>query len=108
TAGIIRILGVGNVPVPVDDAEIMALQTIVANKQARIYPRPGLEVGSKVRITMGPLRGVVGVLRAIKNTHVLIVSVDLLRRSVVVEIEAEWIALFAGVEGGVMAQASHL
>jgi transcription antitermination factor NusG len=91
TPGLIRILGVGNTPVPVHDAEIEALEALVAAKGIHMYPWPNLETGTKVRIVAGPLRGLVGVLCAVKNTHVFAVSVGLLRRSVLVEIEAQWI-----------------
>ena len=91
TPGVIRILGVGNTPVPMDDVEIGALQTIVSTKSIHVYPWPHLEAGTKGQIVAGPLRGLVGVLRMIKNTHIFAVSVELLRRSVLVEIEAQWV-----------------
>jgi transcriptional antiterminator NusG len=91
TPGVLRILGLGSTPLPVDDSEIISLRAIVAADNVHFYPWPKLEVGSNVCIRAGPLRGVVGTLRLIKDQQTLIVSVPLLQRSVAVEIQADWI-----------------
>lgn len=92
TLGVIRVLGIGGMPVPVDDSEIASLQTIEAANGVRSYPWPKLEVGDQVCIGMGPLRGLIGVLQLVKGENTLIVSVPLLHRAVAVEMQADWIA----------------
>ncbi len=51
-------------------------------------PWPYLEVGERVRIQSGALRGLAGILVALKGNYRLVLSVTLLKRSVAVEIDA--------------------
>jgi transcription antitermination factor NusG len=89
TPGIIQVVGVGNTPMPVDETEISAVQSIVISR-LNARPWPYLHVGRTVRIEHGPLTGVEGILLAVRKSHRLIVSVTLLRRSVAVEIDQRW------------------
>jgi transcriptional antiterminator NusG len=84
TPGVLRILGLGKVPVPIEPSEITALQSIT---QAGLAMRPCdyLRVGNRVRVEEGPLKGVEGILLKKKNEQRLVVSVTLLQRSVAVE-----------------------
>jgi transcription termination/antitermination protein NusG len=91
TLGVVRILGIGKTPIPVEDSEIVSLQAIEAAVGVRSYPWPRLELGSQVCICAGPLRGLVGVLQSVKGESTLIVSVSLLQRAVAVEVQANWI-----------------
>lgn len=86
--GVIQILGVGKTPLPVTDAEVEAIQAIAQSGLPK-RPWPYLQVGQRVRIGSGPLRGVEGILLEIRGEHRLVVSVELLRRSVAVEIDPE-------------------
>ncbi len=86
TPGVIRIVGAGGVPIPVEDSEIEALRR-VAHTQARVEPWPHVSLGERVELRAGPLRGVQGVLTKLTNGRRLIVTVSLLQRSVAVEID---------------------
>jgi len=87
TPGVIAVVGRGRVPVPVDEAEIAAIQTIVASGfQAEPYPY--LEVGQRVRIEDHSLRGLEGILIGFRGARRIVVSVTLLRRSVALEIDS--------------------
>jgi transcription antitermination factor NusG len=86
TPGVVKIIGAGNVPIPIDDAEVDALKRIAATTLP-VEPWPFLHVDQKVEIQAGPLAGVRGVLTRIGNSDRLIVSVLLLQRSVSVEID---------------------
>jgi transcription antitermination factor NusG len=88
--GVLRFVGIGKMPLPVAEAEIAALQTIVRSGAAA-EPWPHLRVGQRVCIEHGPLRGVEGMLVEVKGFHRLVVSVSLLQRSVAVEIDREWV-----------------
>jgi len=88
TPGVVRLLGTGATPVPVDDSEIDALRTILKSGRApRPWPMP--KEGERVRIGAGPLRGVEGVLVSQKRNSRLIVSVTLLQRAVAVEVDPD-------------------
>jgi transcription termination/antitermination protein NusG len=86
--GLVRILGerwdqLSAVP----DAEIEAIQTAL-QASVPVMPHPYLREGQRVRITQGPLRGVEGILLQSKPAKaLLILSVDLLQRSIAVEID---------------------
>jgi transcription antitermination factor NusG len=86
--GLVRILGerwdrLG----VVSDPEIEALQKIL-NARRPVLPYPHLKEGQRVRITRGPLAGVEGIfVRSDPVRGMLVLSVDLLQRSVAVEVE---------------------
>jgi transcription antitermination factor NusG len=90
TPGVMHVVGVGKVAYPVDDSEIAALQSIVISG-LQTEPRSYLNIGEKVRIEIGPLAGIEGILQAMRGSSRLIVSVSLLQRSVSVEINENWV-----------------
>ena len=92
TPGIVRIVGAGRRPVPIDDAEMEALRQVAASPLAR-QPYPFVAVGDTVEIRGGPLHGITGILERRKGGRKLIVGLTLLRRSVAVEFDDSWIAL---------------
>jgi transcription antitermination factor NusG len=86
--GVVRVLGeqwdqLDVVP----DAEIEAIQRLLLAR-VPVLPHGFLEEGRRVRITRGPLADVEGILLETKpNKGLLVVSVNLLRRSVAVEVD---------------------
>src|SRR5437764_13890023 len=64
TPGFLYIVGVGKNPQPVDEAEIMAIQSVMRSG-VPVTPWPSLVVGQKVQLQHGPLRGLVGILTKI-------------------------------------------
>lgn len=86
--GLVRILGerwdrLSIVP----KAEIDAIQRVLCSNLP-VVPHPYLREGMRVRITYGPLNGVEGILVQSKpNKGLLVLSVDLLRRSIAVEVD---------------------
>jgi transcription antitermination factor NusG len=89
TPGVIRIVGAGRSPIPIDDAEINSLQTAVASG-APLEPFPDVAVGQRVLLTEGPLSGCEGIIVETKKAWRLVVSITLLQRSVAVEIDRCW------------------
>lgn len=88
--GVLRLVGMGKLPVPVGDQEIAALQAVVRSGVAA-EPWPHWTAGEPIRIDRGPLRGVEGTLVEVKGFERLVVSVSLLHRSVAVEIDRDWV-----------------
>ncbi len=88
--GALHFVGLGKVPVPIDDGEINAIQALVQSG-VRAEPWPFLDLGQRVRLEAGPLTGLEGIFVEVKKQHRIIVSVSLLRRSVAVEIERDWV-----------------
>jgi len=89
TPGVLHVVGVGKMPLPVNDSEIEAIRSIVKSG-LQAEPWPFLRVGQRVRIERGSLEGVEGILLAVKKPYRLIVSVTLLQRSVAVELDQDW------------------
>jgi len=90
TPGMISIVGTAKIPTAVDEAEIVALRTLVASGVPR-QPWPYLQVGQRVRIEQGALCGLEGILLQHKGHDRVILSVTLLQRSVAAEIDRTWV-----------------
>jgi len=90
TPGVIQIVGIAKTPYPVDENEIASLKSIVIS-HLQVEPRSYLNIGTRVRIELGPLSGVEGILTGKKGNHKLVVSISLLQRSVAVEIDESWV-----------------
>jgi transcription antitermination factor NusG len=102
TPGVLKILGFGGKPQPLDEREIESVRLAA---QYGLSPRPCqyLSTGSRIRITRGPLSGIEGIFTRIKNKELLVISVAMLQRSISVEIERGAIEL---VQFGLESQAS--
>lgn len=90
TPGVIQIVGTGKIPIPVEEQEIAAIQR-VGKSGLSTMPWPYLQVGHVARIEEGPLRGMTGIVIRIKSGLKLVLSVNLLQRSIAVEIDRSWI-----------------
>jgi transcription antitermination factor NusG len=90
TPGVISVVGIGKCPEPIDVAEIDAIRTVVSSG-VLYQPHPYLTVGDMVRVEHGALSGLVGLITQVKNDFRLIISVNLLMRSVSVEIDRSWV-----------------
>ena len=76
----------------VPDREIEALRTLSESNQ-QAHPHPYLKEGQRVRIVRGPLVEVEGILvRSDPGRGLLVLSVDLLQRSVAVQIDTTSVA----------------
>lgn len=86
--GLVRILGERwDKLAPIPDAELDAIRQLVTSDLS-LMPYPFLRDGQRVRIVEGPLSGVEGILvRSRPSRGLLVLSVELLHRSVAVEIE---------------------
>ena len=91
TPGVITVLGTGNMPTPLSDTEISSLQTAI-QAHLRMQPFPFLQVGQKVRINKGVLAGVEGTILSFKQCLRLVLSITLLQRSVLLEIDRDQVA----------------
>jgi transcription antitermination factor NusG len=91
TPGVILIIGAGKTPLPIDDSEISAVQTAVKSGLSS-EPCQFLQIGQKVTINSGPLCGLEGIVAEIRGRQRLILSVTLLRRSIAVQVEGDWVS----------------
>jgi transcription antitermination factor NusG len=84
--GLLAFVGAGRTALPVPDAEIDLLQKQLPLR--KFEPHPYLVAGSKVRIAAGPLAGTCGVLLRKKSGLRVVLSIDLIRQSVAVEVDS--------------------
>jgi transcription antitermination factor NusG len=91
TPGVKLIVGYGKIPAPVSEAEIESIRRAVSSG-ADTMPWPYLSIGQKVRVREGSLAGIEGILVQVKNSWRIVLSVELLRRSVAVELDRRAIA----------------
>ena len=74
-------------PAPIPDSEMDAIRKAVESR-LRVEPHPFLRCGDWVRVTSGPLADVEGILVRKKGSYRLILSAELLGKSIAVEIDA--------------------
>jgi transcription antitermination factor NusG len=86
TPGVIDIVKFGDSLAPVDDSEIHAIQKLM-DSGCKAEPVPYLASGQPCSIASGPLTGLSGTVVEHKSGLRLVLSVALLRRSVLVEID---------------------
>jgi transcription antitermination factor NusG len=86
TPGVIQVLGAGNAPIPLADGEIASMQTAI-RAQLALQPFPFVQVGQRVRIESGALAGIEGIVMSFKQTLRLVISITVLQRSVLLEID---------------------
>jgi transcription antitermination factor NusG len=90
TPGVINVVGKGKVPVAVDPAQIENIRAAV-NSGQNVQPWPRLDLGERVRVEFGPMRGVEGTLLRYKSASQLILAVDLMQRAIAVEVDENWV-----------------
>ncbi len=86
TPAVHKILSIGPRLQPIDDSEIESLRRITANGLAR--PFPFMNAGQKVRVCQGPFTGVEGLFLLQKSASRLIITIEILQRSVAVEVDS--------------------
>ena len=85
--GVLLIVGSGREPLALPDFEIEALRSGLHLR--KFEPHPYLVVGEKARIKSGSLAGMVGVLARKKNSLRVVLTLELIMRSVAVEVDAD-------------------
>jgi transcription termination/antitermination protein NusG len=88
--GAVGLVGFGKGPTAIPENEIESVRKMVG-AGLLVGPWPFIAAGQSVVIERGPLRGVEGVLEEIKKGFRLVVSVNLLQRSVCAEVDRNWV-----------------
>jgi transcription antitermination factor NusG len=99
TPGVHMILNQGEHFAVIPENEIQAIRRTVEGP-FRMEPHPFLRCGERVRVTCGSLQGVEGILVRKKNQFRLVLSVDMLAKSVAVEIDAADVESVSEPAGG--------
>lgn len=84
--GVLRFVTFQGQPAAVPDSDIRALESSMS-AGLRPHPHPYLQQGSKVRVKHGPLVGAEGIMIRRKDRFRLVLSIDLIMRSVMFEVD---------------------
>ena len=87
TPGVHMVLNHGDHAAVIPEYEIESIRRTVDGR-CRMEPHPFIRCGDRVRVIRGSLQGVEGILVRKKNQFRLILSVDMLAKSVAVEIDS--------------------
>lgn len=85
TKGVLRVVGCNGTPVSVPGEQVEAIKMLTQSK-LKYDPYPYLDKGREVMIKNGPLQGVVGKISEKRSKHTFVLSIDLIKRAVSVEI----------------------
>jgi transcription antitermination factor NusG len=85
--GAVRFVGIEGRPEPVPDEQIDAVRRFL-EASISVDPYPYLQVGQRVEIIAGPLKGITGILVQKRGKFRFVLQVDLIRQAVSVEIDA--------------------
>ena len=89
--GVLHYVGTGTTQCPIPDEEIELLRRLlICGKD--VGPHPYLATGRSVRITSGPLAGLCGVIERTKSSNRFVVSVEMIKRSIAIELDGFQIA----------------
>jgi transcription antitermination factor NusG len=85
TNGVTNFVGTRGIGVPIPEEQIERVQTVVA-RGIPATPHAFLNVGRRIRIRGGALDGLQGILTAVNGDQTLVVSVELIQRSIAIRI----------------------
>lgn len=89
--GFVRLVGFNSLPLPLPEVDINSMREALT-RGVLAEPYPYLTVGTRVEIRNGPLQGMTGILLRRQNRCRVVISVDLIMRSMAVEVEASDVA----------------
>jgi transcriptional antiterminator NusG len=93
TPGVCRIVSFGGKAHPICNEEIDRIRRVV-NCGREVTATPYFTLGQMVQVISGPLCGLIGIVDRVKNRDRLIISIDMLMRSVAVEIMMSELVLY--------------
>jgi transcription termination/antitermination protein NusG len=89
--GVVRLVGFNRSPTPMPEEDVKRIREFLGQGW-RAEPHPYLQVGKRARVVRGPLAGMEGIVARRKNRSRLVVSFELIQRSMAVEMEEEDLA----------------
>lgn len=90
TEGVLRVVGTGHTPAPIPDEEISAISA-VEHSGVPYYAYQHIQRGSRVRVIVGALTGITGIVLSYSRKSRLYIVVEAVNHSISVEIEESWI-----------------
>ena len=107
TPGVHSVIGWGGRPADIPSEEIDAVRRLVESP-LRVEPHPFLRCGDKVRIKVGPLEGIEGILVRQTRGYRLVLSVEMLSKSAAVEVDVSAVERVQAAEDSQRAKESKV
>jgi transcription elongation factor/antiterminator RfaH len=85
TSGVVRIVGFGQEDAPVPGEQVASLQRLLETRQM-VHRHRYLQVGERVKVINGAMAGLEGILVRVKKQDRLVISIELIRQAVAVEL----------------------
>ena len=85
TTGVVRIVGFGQEDAPVPGQQIETLRRLLEMRQL-VHRHRSLQVGERVMVISGAMAGLEGILVCVKKQDRLVISIELIRQAVAVEL----------------------
>jgi transcription antitermination factor NusG len=85
--GVVKLVGFGGQPVALPDEQLEVLRAGL-DGQLRAEPHPYLRIGRRIRIVRGIFQGAEGTLVRKKGVFRVVLSLELIKRSIAVEVDA--------------------
>ena len=92
--GAVRLVTFNGKPVALPEQEIELLRSRLSGARV-MEPHPYLRVGKRIRVRRGPLQGLEGIIVRVKDRCRLVFSIDLIMRSVAVEVDEDEVEFLA-------------
>jgi transcription antitermination factor NusG len=100
--GVNGIVGFGKSATPVDPAELDAVRSLMGSGSS-CEPWAFIGVGEEVLVESGPMAGTRGIVVRVKDSYRLVISMNLLQRSVAVEIDQQCLKVVSSGKSPLMA-----
>lgn len=85
--GVVSVIGTGSRPAPLPDLEVDTLRAGL--DPTRVEPHPLLTVGQRVRIKVGALAGLEGMVVRKKSGYRVVITLELLMQSIAIEVDGD-------------------
>lgn len=106
TPGVRSTVSIAGRPVPIPESEIDVIRRAVESSLG-VEPHPFVRLGDGIRVKSGPLAGIEGILIRRKGSCRLILSAELLQKSISVEVDAQSVELLPRRLGGTLLSAAR-
>ncbi len=90
--GVVRLVGFNGSPTPMPEEDLHRIREFLGQGR-HAEPHPYLQAGRRALVVRGPLAGMEGIVLRRKNRSRLVISFDLIQRSMAIEIDAADLAV---------------
>ncbi len=90
TAGVVKFIGIRNKPSRIPDEQIHWMHMLVAESDT-VRAEKEIPVGQRVRVMIGPFKGIKGVVKRVGSRSRLVVLIESIMQAISIDIKPEYI-----------------